>query len=145
MKQAIVYIWAGMVLAGCGGRQATVKRKPVTDSLMELVMEGHDAGMAGVGKAERAGRSLTHVMDSLGKAPRAAPASTQAFRRAKTALDSASGRMDRWMQGFDMDMPGMDSAAKINYLEANLAAIRTIDDSLNGAVRMADSLLKNVH
>ena len=148
MKQIIVLMAAVVTLAACGGQDQskdaaqTPVSKSLSDSLMDQVMNGHDAGMGAMGKIGKADKDMLRVIDSLGKVKTAVPAVLQ---QAKKDLDSAATHMDQWMDGFDMEMKGMDSVAKINYLRANLSRINSIDDSMNHALQRADSLLQQIH
>ncbi len=51
--------------------------------------------------------------------------------------------MNRWMNSFDMDMEGMDSTAKIKYLQFNEKWVSGVADSLKTALDSAEALLKN--
>lgn len=117
------------------------KEKSTIDILMDSVMHGHDQGMGRIGRVEKAAQDLSHKIDSIKQAKNIDKNLLVSWQNAKKNLDVADSSMNKWMDSFDMDMQGMDSTAKIKYLQLNKKWVSGIADSLTSALNIADSIL----
>ncbi|WP_447641911.1 MULTISPECIES: lipoprotein [Chitinophagaceae] len=144
MKKIIVGLSSLFFLAACNNNQPVDEKPSKTpiDSLMDLVMHGHDEGMGRVGRVEKAAQELSHKIDSIKQAKKIDQQLLASWQNAKRDLDAADSSMNKWMNTFDMDMEGMDSIAKIKYLQLNEKWVSGVADSLKTALNTADSLLK---
>ncbi len=144
MKKIIVGISSLLLLTACNNEQPVavkVTKSPI-DSLMDLVMHGHDEGMGKVGRVEKAAQAFSHRIDSIKQSGKANQQLISSWQNAKKNLDLADSSMNKWMDSFDMDMEGMDSTAKIKYLQFHEKWVTDVADSLKTALNTADSLLK---
>lgn len=131
-----------------GNSSDSKEKKPlsVTDSLMNLVMEGHDAVMPKMGKVRGAQKKAKQMLDSLSNLP---AKTQQAVSGLKGKLESlindlsnADYSMDRWMSEFKMDSAKENIDERIKYLtEEKLKVDKVKEAILNGLAR-ADSLLR---
>lgn len=120
---------------------AKAGKSPI-DSMMEVVMHGHDEGMSKMGRVEKAAQDLSHKIDSLQQAKKVDQTLLTTWKSAKTNLDLADSSMNKWMDEFDMDMPNMDSMAKVQYLQSNIKWVSGVADSLGTALKNAEEILK---
>ena len=76
--------------------------KTKEDSLFHEVMEGHDAGMAKVGKLRGNIKETEHRLDSIGKLPakQVNAAYKQSLTDLQAALTKANTEMNNWMTAF---------------------------------------------
>jgi hypothetical protein len=116
--------------------------KSPLDSMMEIVMHGHDEGMSKMGRVEKAAQELSHKIDSLQQAKKVDQTLLATWKSAKTNLDLADSSMNKWMDEFDMDMPNMDSSTKVQYLQSNIKWVSSVADSLGTALKNAEEILK---
>lgn len=134
-----------LLLTACGNNNNPTTEKPAKtpiDSMMDLVMHGHDEGMGRVGRVEKAAQELSHKIDSLKQSKKVDQSLLTSWQEAKKNLDLADSSMNKWMNTFDMDMEGMDSTAKIAYLQHHEKWVNGVADSLKTALNVADNLLK---
>lgn len=105
-------------------------------------MHGHDEGMGKIGRVEKAAQELSHKIDSIKQSKKVNQQLLTTWQHAKKNLDIADSSMNKWMNSFDMDMEGMDSTAKMKYLQLHEKWVNGVADSLKAALNSADSLLK---
>ncbi|MFT4202774.1 MAG: hypothetical protein QM610_02565 [Chitinophagaceae bacterium] len=144
MKKTIINLSSLLLLVACNNNQPA-SEKPVKspiDSLMDLVMHGHDEGMGRIGRLEKASQELTHKIDSIKQASKVNQQLLASWQKAQKDLALADSSMNRWMDSFDIDMEGMDSIAKTKYLQLNEKWVSGIADSVKTALDKADSLLQ---
>jgi hypothetical protein len=117
-----------------------------TDSLLNDVMDGHNFGMAKMGKVTRAEQTTRRLLDSLAKLPAKARQATEPL---KIKLDSlqkelsyAEFAMNKWMDEFNADSAVDNPKDRINYLEDEKIKIAKVKEAILGSLQKADSLLR---
>lgn len=140
-----------LFIAGCSDNTSTERTDgfsdvPTTreDSLFKDVMDGHDVGMAKMGKLARYRKDITHKLDSLGKL-----SSSEVRDSLKAALEKLGGQlkeaetgMNTWMDEFSLDSAQDDLEQRLPYLKAEKQKINKVRDQILEALDKADSLLK---
>jgi hypothetical protein len=121
--------------------------KTQADSLMNEVMDGHNIGMAKMGKLTRAEQTTRHLLDSIAKLPAKA---RQAAEPLKTKLDSlqkdlsyAEFAMSKWMDEFNMDSAVNDAKQRIDYLGSEKLKVTKVKEAILNSLQKADSLIKD--
>lgn len=120
--------------------------KPLTpvDSLEHAVMEGHDVGMAKMGRIRKYLGQVQQQLDSLQKLP-ASPQNEQ-YRQALTSLQQdlqkADNGMHHWMEEYVIDSAKDNPALRIQYLQAEKEKVTIVKDQILNSLQRADSLLK---
>ena len=112
------------------------------DSLFHDVMEGHDMGMARMGKISRYLSQVQKTLDSLNKLP-ASKVDTkyqQFLIDLQKELNYADYGMNTWMEEFKVDSAKGDKEKRIQYLEAEKVKIQKVKESIIGSLKRADSL-----
>ena len=137
-----------LLLAGCNnsGETGGSTSKTHSDSLMDEVMEGHNAGMARMSKIGQAQKKIQQAIDSLSKLPARQQKSAEKY---KMQLDSTLDRlkysdyaMTRWMDEFNMDSFKNNEAERAKYLESEKIKISRVGEAMASSLGRADSLLK---
>ncbi len=120
--------------------------KTHSDSLMDDVMEGHNAGMAKMSKMHEAQKKIQQTIDSISKLPVNLQKNSASY---KMQLDSILERlkyadyaMDRWMREFNMDSELNNTEERIKYLESEKIKISKVKDAMITSLQRADTLLK---
>lgn len=153
MKRILIpAVFFSMVLFGACNNSSenaeTKETKPLTaaDSLMNDVMEGHDAVMPKMGKIRGAQKQAQQMLDSLSKLPGKAQ---QAVSELKEKLQSlvndlnyADYAMDTWMTEFKMDSAKEDMEARVKYLTDEKMKVNKVKDAVLNSLAKADSLLQ---
>jgi hypothetical protein len=121
--------------------------KTQADSLTIEVMDGHNIGMAKMGKLTRAEQTTRRLLDSIAKLPAKA---RQAAEPLKTKLDSlqkdlsyAEFAMTKWMEEFNMDSAVNDAKQRINYLGSEKLKVTKVKEAILSSLQKADSLIKD--
>jgi hypothetical protein len=121
--------------------------KTQADSLMSEVMDGHNIGMAKMGKLTRAEQTTRRLLDSIAKLPAKA---RQAAEPLKTKLDSlqkdlsyAEFAMNKWMEEFNMDSAVNDAKERIDYLGSEKLKVTKVKEAILNSLQKADSLIKD--
>jgi hypothetical protein len=112
------------------------------DSLFHDVMEGHDMGMARMGKISRYLSQVQKALDSLNKLP-ASKVDTkyqQFLIDLQKELNYADYGMNTWMEEFKVDSAKGEKEKRIQYLEAEKVKIQKVKESIIGSLKRADSL-----
>ena len=126
--------------------QKSGSRAPKTkeDSLFHEVMEGHDAGMAKVGRLRKNIDETKHRLDSLDKVPakKVNAAYKQSLLDLQAALSKADTEMFDWMKGFKVDTLSDNKDLRIKYLEEEKAKVMVVKELIFSALSQADSVLK---
>lgn len=119
---------------------------PVTkeDSLYHQVMEGHDVGMAKMGRIGKYLAQIQQTTDSISKLPvkQQDKQYLQALSALQQELNKAKEGMNTWMDQFNADSAKDDPARRIQYLEAEKERVNLVRDQILGSLQRADSLLK---
>jgi phage-related minor tail protein len=120
--------------------------KTQEDSLFHDVMQGHDAGMAKVGKLRKNINATQHLLDSLGKVPaqKVNAAYKQSLTDLHTALNNANNEMTSWMDGFKLDSASDNKELRIKYLQEEKVKVTMVKELIFSALNRADSLLKPI-
>ena len=149
MKISIVFIAIASLAIACsdGGskvEEAANGKKAQEDSLYSAVMEGHDVGMAKMGKLKRSLTQVQQKLDSVAKLP-AAKIDTiyrNTLLSVQTALTDAEGHMNNWMDNFKLDSAKDNTELRIKYLEGEKATVAVVRDKILNSLQRADSLLR---
>jgi hypothetical protein len=151
----IALVSLGLFMAACNngassGETADHSGPPAPktkeDSLFHEVMEGHDAGMAKVGKLRGNIKETERRLDSVGKLP--AKQVNAAYKRSLTnlqaALTKANNEMNNWMTAFKVDTLADNKELRIKYLEDEKAKVAVVKGLIFSALNQADSVLKPI-
>ena len=117
-----------------------------TDSLLNDVMNGHNFGMAKMGKLTRAEQTTRRLLDSLAKLPAKA---REVAEPLKVKLDSlqkelsyAEFAMNKWMDEFNADSAVDNPKDRINYLEDEKIKIAKVKEAILSSLQKADSIIR---
>lgn len=118
--------------------------KTTEDSLYHDVMQGHDAGMAKVGKLRKNIAATKHLLDSLNNVPakKIKASYKQSLIDLQTALNNANNEMNSWMDGFKIDSATDNKEMRIKYLRAEKEKVTVVKEHIFSALQQADSVLK---
>ena len=118
--------------------------KTKEDSLFHEVMEGHDAGMAKVGRLRGNIKETERRLDSLGKLPakQVNTAYKQSLTNLQAALNKANTEMNNWMGAFKVDTLTDNKELRIKYLEDEKAKVAVVKELIFSALNQADSVLR---
>ena len=128
-------------------KSGPAEAQPRTEAqiLWKEVMDGHDIGMAKMGKLTRAEQASRRMIDSIEKLPAKAK---QAAAPLKVKLDSlqkdlknAELAMNKWMEEFNVDSARDDKNRRIAYLESEKMKVAKVRDNILNSLKKADSLL----
>jgi len=129
------------------GHSRDGESKTRTDSLLNDVMDGHNIGMAKMGRLTRAEQTTRRLLDSIAKLPVKA---RQAAEPLQGKLDSlqkelsyAEFAMNKWMDEFNVDSAVDNAKDRINYLEEEKLKVTKVKEAILGSLQKADSLLKD--
>jgi len=109
------------------------------DSLFHEVMDGHDAGMAKVGRLRKYSQQLAHQIDSITKSSNSSSNITE-LQRVKDSLDRAHAAMFEWMDGFKADTLTASTDRRMQYLQAQKTSVLLVRDRIMNSIRLYDSL-----
>ncbi|MFC0773741.1 viral A-type inclusion protein [Terrimonas alba] len=130
-------------------KSGPAEAQPRTEAqiLWKEVMDGHDIGMAKMGKLTRAEQATRRMIDSIEKLPAKAK---QAAAPLKLKLDSlqkelsyAEFAMNKWMEEFNIDSAENDMKKRIEYLKSEKLKVSKVKESILTGLQKADSLLKD--
>lgn len=120
--------------------------KAQIDTLFNDVMDGHNIGMAKMGKLTRAEQTSRRMLDSIQKLPAKA---RQAAEPARIKLESlqkdlsyAEFAMNKWMEEFNMDSAINNAKERIDYLASEKTKITRVKEAILNSLEKADSLIK---
>jgi hypothetical protein len=120
--------------------------KTQADSLYKDVMDGHDIGMAKMGRLTRAEQTARRLLDSIEKLPAKAK---QAAAPLKVKLDSlqkdlsyAEFAMNKWMEEFNMDSAVDNAKEWVDYLSSEKLKVSKVKEAILSSLQKADSILK---
>jgi len=122
----------------------TPEIKTKEDSLYHDVMEGHDVGMAKIGKVRKYLDQSQQALDSINKLPAAKTDTT--YRRALTNLHEdlkyADYSMNAWMEEFKVDSGTGNNELRIQYLQSEKEKVNKVKEHILRSLQRADSLFK---
>jgi hypothetical protein len=130
-------------------KSGPAEAQPRTEAqiLWKEVMDGHDIGMAKMGKLTRAEQATRRLIDSIEELPAKAK---QAAAPLKVKLDSlqkdlksAELAMNKWMAEFNMDSAVDDMKKRIEYLKSEKMKVSKVKESILNGLQKADSLMKD--
>ena len=117
--------------------------KTKEDSLMQDIMDGHDAAMAKMGRLAAYGRQAKQKADSLAKLNAAADQPLlKSLRNLADELQASENKMNAWMEKFAIDSAKNDRARRIRYLQSEKAKMTMVRNEVLAGIARADSLLK---
>jgi hypothetical protein len=150
----IAFISLGLIAGACNNDAShgettghkngfTPSLKTREDSLFHDVMQGHDAGMAKVGKLRRNIAETTHLLDSLDKlsAKKVDAAYKQSLTTVQADLKKADAEMSNWMEGFKLDSAADNKELRIKYLQGEKEKVSVVKEHILTALKQADSVL----
>jgi hypothetical protein len=119
----------------------------MADSLMKEVEDGHNVGMAKMGRLTRAEQATRRILDSIQKLPAKA---RQAAQPLQVKLDSlqkdlsyAESAMNKWMNEFNMDSAVNDVQQRVEYLQSEKLKVSKVKEAILSSLQKADSTLKS--
>lgn len=149
----VIALIVAAIFISCNGsenkKSGPAEAQPRTEAqiLWKEVMDGHDIGMAKMGKLTRAEQATRRLIDSIEKLPAKA---RQAAAPLKLKLDSlqkdlssAEFAMNKWMEEFNMDSAVNDMEKRIEYLKSEKLKVSKVKESILSGLQKADSLLKD--
>jgi hypothetical protein len=152
MKKKFFLLGAGLILlvSACNNsadpHTGNAVTKTKADTLYDEVMDGHNTGMAKMGKLTRAEQEVTRLLDSVSKLPAKARQAAHPFT---TNLDSllidlkhADLSMNKWMNEFKIDSAAQNAEERIKYLLSEKSKVTEVKESILNSLQKADSLLK---
>jgi len=150
MKKLFVTALVAFVLIACGGNSAertdgfSDVPRTAEDSLFRDVMEGHDDGMARMGKMAGYRKKISQQLDSIGKLT---PSTVHdklkiTLQQLDDQLKAAENGMNEWMDGFVLDSADNEAANRRSYLQAEKYKVTQVRDRILEAVQRADSILR---
>jgi hypothetical protein len=114
--------------------------KSKKDSLYQDVMDGHDVGMAKMGKINGYLKTVTGSLDSAKKSKTAGKQHIALLESIKADLSQADYSMNRWMEEFKLDSAENNEAVRIAYLQSEKDKIDKIKERILNSIKRADSL-----
>ncbi len=130
------------------GKGTTGEKKTMADSLMEQVMDGHDAGMSKYGKMQGYKKQIDVLLDSISKLPakakEAAAPYQEKLRSASQDLSTALTQMDKWMEEFNMDSAADNLEKRVEYLREEKDKVGKVKSLILESVGKADSLIRKL-
>lgn len=124
------------------------KPRTKADSLMDDVMAGHDASMAKMNKLSVLKAKMQHTLDSINGLPQKAKNLSVVLKTgldsSLSALNGVEGRMNKWMDEFNMDSAVNNMDERIKYLESEKIKITDVRNDMVTGINKADSLLKKI-
>lgn len=154
LRLMIALVSLGLFMAACNngassGETADHKSGPPApktkeDSLFHEVMEGHDAGMAKVGKLRGNIKETERRLDSVVKLPakQVNAAYKQSLTDLQAALTKANTEMNNWMTAFKVDTLADNKELRIKYLEDEKAKVEVVKELIFSSLNQADSVLR---
>lgn len=118
--------------------------KTPEDSLFKAVLEGHDIGMAKLGKIRTYIDLSRKGLDSLMKV-KASPEKEilqQAYMDIQEDLNYAEYGMNTWMEAFNPDSAKENMETRIKYLTSEKEKVDKVKENILSSLQRADSLFK---
>jgi DNA repair ATPase RecN len=116
------------------------------DSLMKDVMDGHDAGMAKMGKLSFMQNQVQHIIDSIKNLPAKTKTALAPYKikldEVLKDLKSARAGMEKWMDEFNMDSAVNNMEQRIKYLRDEKWKVSEVKENILTSLQKADSLIE---
>jgi len=145
----VIFVCA-VLMTGCKDEpapQATERKDGYTknlksrqDSLFQEVMDGHDVGMARMGKISGYLKTIKVGLDSAKKQKPPNKQLVAVFESISADLSQADYSMNRWMEEFKLDSAENNEPVRIAYLESEKDKVNKIRDRILNSIKRADSL-----
>lgn len=136
-------------ISSCGDNNSSAddsipvtKKQTLSDSLFHEVMEGHDEGMARMGRIRRYAARIQQMLDSVSKLPeeKTDKLYQKALQDIREDLDYADYSMNTWMEEFKLDSAKSNDTARIKYLLSEKEKVNKVRDNIMNSLGRADSL-----
>jgi hypothetical protein len=114
--------------------------KSEKDSLFQDVMDGHDVGMAKMGKINGYLKAVNTSLDSTRKTKNGNTQHILLLESVKADLNQAEYSMNRWMEEFKLDSAENNEPVRIAYLKSEKEKVGKIKERILNSVQRADSL-----
>jgi hypothetical protein len=118
----------------------TKNLKSRQDSVFQEVMDGHDVGMAKMGKISGYLKTIKVSLDSAKKQKSANKNTVAVLESVSADLNQAEYSMNRWMDEFKLDSAENNEPVRIAYLESERDKVNKIRDRILNSLKRADSL-----
>lgn len=142
MKILFTFLMVFIVAVSCNEKSKERKNgfseplKSGEDSLFHEVMQGHDIGMANMGKLSRSLIQLRSHRDSLLRLRR----NIVGYTMLEKELADAETGMNRWMEEFRVDTLKDNSKERLEYLENEKRKVNIVKEKILTGLRKFDSL-----
>src|SRR6185503_10626277 len=152
MKNFFLPVIVLLLIIACNNTEQKVEEHPHSseipqthaDSLMADVMEGHDVGMAKMGRLRTMQKNVEATLDSIAKLPSKAKAATEPYKVKMEGvlqdLKSARSGMEKWMDEFNMDSAVNNMEQRIKYLADEKLRVSKVKEDILSSLQKADSL-----
>ncbi len=106
-------------------------------------MDGHDVGMAKMGRVRKYLAQIQQQLDSISKLPvkQADNQYVQALTALQQELKKAESGMNTWMEEYQDDSARTNETLRIQYLEAEKEKVQAVKTQILQSLQRADSLL----
>jgi hypothetical protein len=142
-----------IILLSCGsndnkhsGHQRDKGPRTEVDSLYDDVMDGHDVGMAKMGRLTRAEQATRRLLDSIAKLPGKARLAAEPIRVRLDSLQKelryAEFAMNKWMEEFNVDSAVDNTQERVKYLAEEKLKVTKVKEAILNGLQKADSVLK---
>lgn len=118
--------------------------KTPQDSLYQLVMDGHDVGMAKMGKIRSYQQQAQKALDSVQRLP-SSPIKErlqQTYMDIQEDLNFAEYSMNTWMEEFVPDSAKDNPEGRLTYLKTEHEKVERVKNNIQLSLQRADSLFK---
>jgi len=117
-----------------------------TDSLMNGIMDDHDAGMGKMGRLSTMKNNVQKVIDSIEKLPLQTQTALAPYKENLNnlikELQYAREGMDKWMEEFNMDSAINNAEQRLKYLSEERLKVSKVREDIFNSLQKADSLIK---
>ena len=135
--------------SGDGGKEED-KKHPTqvtqADSLMNGIMDDHDAGMGKMGRLSTMKNNVQKVIDSIEKLPLQTQTALALYKENLNnlikELQYAREGMDKWMEEFNMDSAINNAEQRLKYLSEERLKVSKVREDIFNSLQKADSLIK---
>lgn len=150
-----VFVCIGMVIMACNNNSSsdatgrkngfTPVMKTKEDSLYHDVMQGHDAGMAKLGKLRKNIDEVQHQLDSINKLPakKVNASYRQQLLDLQQDLNNANNEMNTWMDNFKIDSAANNHQLRIQYLQSEKEKVTAVKEHMLSSLQKADSVIRH--
>ena len=153
MKQLTILLAFCCLMAACndGANESEERKdgfsetaKTPEDSLYKLVMEGHDIGMAKMGKLRGLQQQAQRSLDSLNKLSSSENKAQwqQMLMDIQEDLNYAEYSMNTWMEEFNSDSAKDNPELRLEYLKTEQDKVEKVKNNILSSIQRADSIFK---